>query len=135
MATINLRSTSTITNYVRIVDRIARLASELKELEKHEKENRPFVLAEIGECRSVVVGGIIRSLKREESTSVSRLKSCDDETAVSLCKQAGLAVDTRSPEFLSPAKTRKYFTEGSLPAGIAEATVTPIVIVTRGGEV
>ena len=135
MAKVSLRSTSTITDYVKTCDRIARLSAELKAATKDEQEQRPAVLDEIGECRSVVVGGIIRILKREESVSVSRLKSCDDETAVTLCKDAGLPVDTRSPEYLSPAKCKKYFTEGSLPEGIAEATVTPIVVITKGGEV
>lgn len=135
MAKVSLRSTSTITDYVRTCDRIARLSAELKAATKDEQEQRPAVLNEIGESRSVVVGGIIRILNRSESVSVSRLKSCDDETAVSLCKAAGLAVDTRSPEYLSPAKTKKYYTDGSLPAGIAEATVTPVIIITKGGEV
>jgi len=135
MAKVSLRSTSTITDYVKTVDRITRLASELKQLNKLEETQRPAVLEEIGQSRSVVVGGIIRILNRSESVSVGRLKSCDDETAVSLCKEAGLPIDTRSPEYLSPAKCKKYYTEGTLPEGIAEAVVTPIVIVMRGGEV
>lgn len=135
MAKVSLRSTSVITDYVKTVDRITRLAAELKQLNKDEQEQRPAVLDEIGQSRSVVVGGIIRILNRSESVSVSRLKSCDDETAVSLCKAAGLAIDTRSPEYLSPAKCKKYYTEGSLPEGIAESTVTPVIVITKGGEV
>jgi len=135
MAKVSLRSTAIITDYVKTVDRITRLAAELKQLTKDEQDQRPAVLDEIGESRSVVVGGIIRILNREESVSVSRLKSCDDETAVALCKDAGLPIDTRSPEYLSPAKCKKYFVEGSLPDGIAEATVMPIVVITKGGEV
>jgi hypothetical protein len=135
MAKVSLRSTSTITDYVKTVDRITRLAAELKQLNKLEETQRSAVLEEIGDSRSVVVGGIIRILNRSESVSVGRLKSCDDETAVSLCKAVGLPIDTRSPEYLSSAKTKKYYTEGTLPAGIAEAVVTPIVVITKGGEV
>ena len=46
--TINLRSTATLTNYVRTVDRMRTLAKQLAELSKLETKLRPEVLEAIG---------------------------------------------------------------------------------------
>jgi hypothetical protein len=128
MTTINLRSTSTLTNYVKTCDRIATHARQLEQLRREEARLRPEVLAEIGERREIAVRGQVRILTRDVKESVSR--ACTDEEIVAFCRAHGLKYSERSPEYVAPASFSKYYREGLLLPEHYEVEVTPIVVVT-----
>jgi hypothetical protein len=128
MAT-TLRSTSTLTTYVQTCDRIAALAVELKELQRTESQLRPDAMDQIGERRAVKVSGIVRVLEVSEKVSVSKPKAVSDETLVSACIMRGLPIDTRTPEYVSPAKLRKYAMEGALPDELIDISAERIIII------
>lgn len=126
--TLRLRSTSTLSQYVRVTDRLATLAAEIKSLQREELALRPEVIAEIGARREVRIRDRIRILEPSETVSV-RKTDLADQVIADLHRFAGLAIDTRSPEWVSPAKLRKYALEGSIPSGCATIEKTAIVIV------
>ena len=61
-STINLRSTSVLSRYVAVSDRLATLAKQLETLKAEEKKLRPQVLEEIGDRREIAVRGQVRVL-------------------------------------------------------------------------
>ena len=126
MTTINLRSTATLTNYVKTVDRMRTLAKQLNELSKLEAKLRPEVLAEIGERREIAVRGQVRILKPETKESIGQL---DTELTVERFKAIGLPVNVRSAEWVAPASFSKLVKDGVVPDDLIKRTSETIVIV------
>lgn len=128
MTTISLRSSSVLTRYVHVSDRLATLAKQIEQLKAEEKRLRPDVIAEIGDRREIAVRGQVRVLSPSIKESISR--ACDDATAVEFCKANGLDFSVRSPEYLAPATFSKYVREGVIPEEMIERkTETTIVVV------
>jgi signal transduction histidine kinase len=126
MTTINLRSTATLTNYVRTVDRMRTLAKQLAELSKLEAKLRPEVLSEIGERREIAVRGQVRILEPQAKESIGQL---DTEMTVERFKAIGLPVNVRSAEWVAPASFSKLVEEGAVPDDLIKRTSETIVIV------
>ena len=123
--TINLRSTSTLTDYVRTCDKLATYQALIKQLERREADLRPSVLAEIGERRAITVRGQIRVLTPGEKTSIKR--TCTDEEAVAFCRVHGLKYSERSAEWVAPASFTKYANEGRIDADLYQVETTQLV--------
>lgn len=124
--TINLRSTATLTNYVRTTDRMRTLAKQLAELSKLETKLRPEVLEAIGDRREIAVRGQVRILEPSVKESIGQE---DTERTVEAFKAIGLPVNTRSPEFVPPATFRKLVLDGSVPEYLVKRDTESIVIV------
>jgi hypothetical protein len=124
--TINLRSTKTLTDYVRTVDRMRTLAKQLNELSKIETKLRPDVLAEIGERREIAVRGQVRILEPSVKESIGQ---ADTERTVEVFKKIGLPVNTRSAEYVAPATFGKLVKDGVVPEELIERKIESIVIV------
>ena len=124
--TINLRSTATLTNYVRTVDRMRTLAKQLNELQKLETELRPEVLEAIGERREIAVRGQVRILEPSVKESIGQE---DTEKTVEVFRELGLPVNTRSPEYVAPASFSKLVRDGVVPEELIRRTSESIVIV------
>lgn len=128
MTTISLRSSSTLTRYVNVSDRLATLAKQLEELKAEEKRLRPQVLDEIGDRREIAVRGQVRVLLPIAKESISR--ACDDETAVQFCKQNGLKYSERSAEYVAPASFSSYVKQGLIPEEMIERKTEQTIVVT-----
>jgi len=128
MATINLRSTSVLSRYVAVSDRLATLAKQLEELKAEEKKLRPAVLDEIGDRREIAVRGQVRILSPSVKESISR--ACDDETAVEFCKANGLKYSERSAEYYAPASFSSYIKQGLIPEEMIERKTEQTIVVT-----
>lgn len=126
MSTINLRSTATLTNYVKTTDRMRTLAKQLNELSKLEAKLRPEVLAEIGERREIAVRGQVRILEPQVKESIGQL---DTELTVERFKAIGLPVNFRSAEWVAPASFSKLVKDGAVPEDLIKRTSEAIVIV------
>jgi hypothetical protein len=126
MTTINLRSTATLTNYVRTVDRMRTLAKQLAELSKLEAKLRLEVIAEIGERREIAVRGQVRILESQVKESIGQV---DTELTVERFKELGLPVNVRSAEWVAPASFGKLVKEGAVPEDLIKRTSEVIVIV------
>lgn len=124
--TISLRSTATLTNYVRTVDRMRTLAKQLNELSKLEAKLRPEVLEAIGERREIAVRGQVRILEPEVKESIGQ---ADTEKTVEAFKEIGLPVNTRSAEFVPPATFSKFVRDGVVPEELIRRTSENVVIV------
>ena len=124
--TINLRSTKTITDYVRTVDRMRTLAKQLNELQKIETKLRPDVLAEIGERREIAVRGQVRILEPSTKESIGQI---DTEKTVEVFKAIGLPVNTRSAEYVAPATFGKLVKDGVVPDELITRTSETVVVV------
>jgi hypothetical protein len=124
--TINLRSTKTLTDYVRTVDRMRTLAKQLNELSKIETKLRPDVLAEIGERREIAVRGQVRIMEPSVKESIGQ---ADTEKTVEAFKAIGLPVNTRSAEYVAPATFGKLVKDGVVPEELIERKTESIVIV------
>ena len=127
MDTINLRSTKTLTDYVKTTDRMRTLAKQLAELTKLEAKLRPEVLAEIGERREVAVNKQVRILEKQVKESIGR--ACTDEEAAAYCKAHGLTFQTRSAEYVAPATFTKLAKDGLIPDELIKREITELVIV------
>jgi hypothetical protein len=127
MKTLNLRSTSTLTKYVNITDKLATLAKQLKELEQAEKLLRPEVLSEIGERREIAVRGQVRILIPSVKESIGQ---ADTELTVERFKELGLPVNTRSAEYVAPASFSKYVKEGRVPEDLITRKEETTIVVT-----
>ena len=124
--TINLRSTSTLTNYVRTTDRMRTLAKQLAELSKIETKLRPEVLEAIGERREIAVRGQVRILEPSVKESIGQE---DTEKTVEVFKELGLPLNQRSPEYCAPASFAKLCRDGVVPEELIRRTSESIVIV------
>lgn len=124
--TINLRSTKTLTDYVRTTDRMRTLAKQLEELSKIESKLRPEVLAEIGERREIAVRGQVRILEPSVKESIGQV---DTERTTEVFRELGLPVNTRSPEFVAPASFSKLVRDGLVPEELIRRTTEHVVIV------
>lgn len=124
--TINLRSTATLTAYVRTTDRMRTLAKQLSELSKIEAKLRPEVLEAIGERREIAVRGQVRILEPSTKESIGQE---DTERTVEVFRAIGLPVNTRSPEFVPPATFRKMVLDGAVPEYLVKRETEHIVIV------
>lgn len=124
--TINLRSTATLTAYVRTTDRMRTLAKQLSELSKLESKLRPEVLQAIGERREIAVRGQVRILEPSVKESIGQE---DTERTVEVFRAIGLPVNTRSAEFVAPASFSKLVREGVVPEELIRRTTEHIVIV------
>ncbi len=105
MATISLRSTKELTDYVKTCDRLRALAIQVEELQKHEERLRPTVLAQVkesGDSRAVIVRGQPRILKVQVDESI-RLDKEKEDTVVDAARSAGVTVSTRTPEYVHPS--------------------------------
>lgn len=123
---INLRSTATLTNYVRTVDKMRTLAKQLSELSKLEAKLRPEVLAEIGERREIAVRGQVRILEPSVKESIGQE---DTERTVEVFRELGLPLNTRSAEYVAPASFSKLVRDGVVPEELIERKTESIVIV------
>lgn len=128
MTTISLRSSSTLTRYVNVSDRLATLAKQIETLKAEEKKLRPQVLEEIGERREIAVRGQVRVLLPSVKESISR--ACDDETAVEFCKTNGLKFSERSSEYVAPASFSSYVKQGLIPEEMIERKSELTIVVT-----
>jgi hypothetical protein len=126
--TINLRSTSALTRYVAVSDRLATIARQLETLKAEEKKLRPQVLEEIGDRREIAVRGQVRILIPSVKESISR--ACDDETAVEFCKSHGLKYSERSAEYVAPASFSSYVKQGLIPEEMIERKSELTIVVT-----
>jgi len=124
--TINLRSTKTLTDYVRTVDRMRTLAKQLNELSKIETKLRPDVLAEIGERREIAVRGQVRILEPSTKESIGQ---ADTEKTVEVFRAMGLPLNQRSAEYCAPASFSKLVRDGVVPEELIERKTESIVIV------
>ena len=116
MATISLRSTKELTDYVRTCDRLRALAVQIEELQKHEERLRPDVLAQIresGDSRAVIVRGQPRILKVITKESISLDKDKEDDV-VDAARKAGVTVSTRTPEYVHPGTLAAAYRRGLL---------------------
>ena len=116
MATIPLRSTKDLTQYVLTCDRLRALAVQVEELQKHEERLRPAVLAQIresGESRAVIVRGAPRILKVVTDESV-RLDKDKEAGVVDAARLAGVTVSTRTPEYVHPSTLAAAYRRGLL---------------------
>jgi hypothetical protein len=116
MATISLRSTKELTDYVRTCDRLRALAVQIEELQKHEERLRPAVLAQIresGDSRAVIVRGAPRILKVVIDESV-RLDKDKETDVVEAARTAGVNVSTRPPEYVHPSTWAAAYRRGLL---------------------
>jgi hypothetical protein len=126
--TINLRSTSALTRYVAVSDRLATLAKQLEELKTEEKKLRPQVLEEIGDRREIAVRGQVRILSPSVKESISR--ACDDETAVQFCMVNGLKYSERTALYVAPASFSSYVRAGLIPEEMIERKTELTIVVT-----
>jgi len=126
--TINLRSTSALTRYVAVSDRLATIARQLEELKTEEKRLRPQVLDEIGERREIAVRGQVRILIPSVKESISR--ACDDETAVHFCMVHGLKYSERTALYVAPASFSSYVKQGLIPEEMIERKTELTIVVT-----
>ena len=124
--TINLRSTKTLTDYVRATDRMRTLAKQLSELSKIETKLRPEVLEAIGERREIAVRGQVRILEPEVKESIGQ---ADTDKTVEAFKAIGLPVNVRSAEYVAPATFGKLVRDGVVPEELIRRTTEHIVIV------
>ena len=124
--TINLRSTATLTAYVRTTDKMRTLAKQLADLSKMEAKLRPEVLEAIGERREIAVRGQVRILERSVKESIGQV---DTERTTEAFKALGLPVSTRSAEYVAPATFSKYVREGIVPDELIRKTEERIVVV------
>ncbi len=124
--TINLRSTATLTAYVKTVDRMRTLAKQLAELSKIETKLRPEVLEEIGERREIAVRGQVRILEPSVKESIGQ---ADTEKTVEVFRELGLPLNTRSAEYVAPASFSKLVRDGVVPDELIKRTSESIVIV------
>ena len=124
--TINLRSTLTLTTYVRTVDRMRTLARQLNELQKIETKLRPEVLEEIGERREIAVRGQVRILEPSAKESIGQE---DTDKTVEVFKELGLPLNQRSPEYCAPATFSKLVKDGIVPEELIKRSSESIVIV------
>ena len=116
MATISLRSTKELTDYVKTCDRLRALAIQVEELQKHEERLRPTVLAQVkesGESRAVIVRGQPRILKVQIDESI-RLDKEKEDTVVDAARSAGVTVSTRTPEYVHPSTLAAAYRKGLL---------------------
>jgi len=115
MSKVNLRSTASLTTYVKTIDKIAALSMQLDALQKTEKQLRPEILAEIHEHdgrRAVIVAGTPRVLTIKEKESVKQ--SGEDAETVAAAKLAGVKVSERSAEYVHSATLGKAYRDGLL---------------------
>lgn len=124
--TINLRSTATLTAYVRTTDKMRTLAKQLAELSKLESKLRPEVLAEIGERREIAVRGQVRILEPSVKESIGQE---DAEKTVEVFRSLGLPLNTRSAEYVAPASFSKLVRDGLVPDELIKRTSETIVVV------
>ena len=115
MSKVNLRSTASLTTYVKTCDKIAALAMQLDALQKTEKQLRPEILADIKDHdgrRAVIVAGTPRVLTIKEKESVKQ--NAEDSVIVEAAKAAGVKVSERSAEYVHSATLGKAYREGLL---------------------
>jgi hypothetical protein len=116
MATISLRSTKELTDYVKTCDRLRAIAVQIEALQQTEERLRPAVLTQIresGESRAVIVRGAPRILKVIVDESV-RLDKDKEETVVDAARKAGVKVSTRTPDYVHPATLAAAYRRGLL---------------------
>ena len=124
--TINLRSTATLTAYVKTTDKMRTLAKQLAELSKLEAKLRPEVLEAIGERREIAVRGQVRILEPSTKESIGQ---ADGEKTVEVFRELGLPLNTRSAEYVAPASFAKLVRDGVVPEELIKRTSESIVIV------
>jgi hypothetical protein len=124
--TINLRSTKTISEYVKTVDTMRTLAKKLSELSKLEEQMRPAVLDEIGDRAEKEIRKQIRILEPSVKESIGQV---DTEKTVETFKLIGLPVNTRSPEFVAPASFSSLVKKGVVPEELIRRTSETIIVV------
>ena len=123
--TITLRSTALLTDYVRTVDKIATLSRQLKELERHEENTRPEVIAEIGDRREVAIRGQVRVLRIAEKTSISA--SVEQSVLVAEAKRVGVKVSVQPAEYVHSSTLRAAVESGKIVDEFIERKTTQIV--------
>ena len=123
---INLRSTKNISDYVRTVDTMRKLAKKLSELSKLEERMRADVLEEIGERREAEIRKQIRILEPSIKESIGQN---DPEITVEAFKTIGIPVSTRNPEFVPPSTFKKLVLDGVVPEYLIRREKESIIIV------
>jgi hypothetical protein len=124
--TINLRSTKTISEYVKTVDTMRTLAKKLSELSKLEEQMRPAVLAEIGDRAEKEIRKQIRILEPSVKESIGQI---DTEKTVEAFKAIGLPVNIRNAEYVAPASFSALVKKGIVPEELIRRTSETIIVV------
>jgi len=128
MTSSTLRSTKTLTNFVRLSDEAKTLATRLKEVERELTFLTPEILETIQGSRAVKIGSQIRLITEGATESISR--TCDDETVVSFCKLNGLKFSTRTSEYCAPATFSALVRSSQMHCDYYTIDLTRIVVVT-----
>jgi hypothetical protein len=128
MTSSTLRSTKTLTNFVRLSDEAKTLATRLKEVERELTALTPEILETIQGSRAVKIGTQIRLITEGSTESIKR--TCTDEVAVEFCRANGLKFSTRSPEYVAPATFSALVRSSQMHVDYYLIDVTRIVIVT-----
>ena len=128
MTSSTLRSTKTLTHFVRLSDEAKTLATRLKDVERELTALTPEILETINGSRAVKIGTQIRLITEGATEKISR--TCTDEVAVEYCKSNGLKFSTRSPEFVAPATFSSLVRSSQMHVDYYTIEVTRIVVVT-----
>lgn len=126
--TSNLRSTKSLTQYVKLSDESAMLAARLKAITREMAELQPLVIEQIGEGRAVKIGSQVRTIKPGTVESIKR--TCDDETAVEWCKAHNLKYQERSAQYVAPATFSAHVKARQMHVAYYDIELTPILVVT-----
>ena len=129
MTSSTLRTTKCLFEYLDVLDEIQIKAVAMKVLVAREVSLRSQVIESIGETgrRAVKHGDAVRLLRTVDKESFGL--AVDEQTAVEFCQSMGLAIDSRSAEWLSPAKRRKYGQERLVPESIISRSVEQTIAV------
>ena len=121
---------SAVVEFVRISDRLAKLAADTKKAEAELQAIESLALSRVpsdGTLLVLEVDGSTRTVKCGEKVSVKQTAS--DADAVAFAQLHGLKTSTRSPEILAPATLRAAALKGVDVSEIAEKTTSPVLIV------
>jgi len=131
MTTISLRSSATLTSYVKTSTSLATLATKIASLQKLEKQQRAAVLLELGGIvRQVQVRERVYTLTPGKTESIGQV---DGEASVEYFRANYLqkAIAIRSPEYVAPATFKKYVVDGLVTdESLIKRETTEVVIVT-----
>jgi hypothetical protein len=121
---------SAVVEFVRISDRLAKLAADTKKAEAELKAMERLAMARVpsdGSLLVVEVDGATRTVKCGDKVSYTQTAS--DADAVAFAQLHGLNVSVRSPEILAPATLRSAALKGLDVSDIAQKTTSPVLIV------
>ncbi len=121
---------SAVAQFVRLSDRLSKLAAEIKAAEAELQQMEAMALRHIpsdGSLLVLEVDGSQRSVKIADKISVKQTAS--DSDAVAFAQLHNLKTSTRSSEILAPATLLSAAKKGVDVSAIAEKTVSPIIVI------